>query len=421
MTVITHRLRRGLSIALLVVLAALAAAAASGCGRETGAPTASPSASPSAVRAVSGEEAARLLGAGCVAIVTRDAAAWRAATPSTAAAVRAGLDRVYAHLSPLTWSGLHVEAAPVPREPGVFDVRFVGGLDPAGPPDRVVAELVLAFGRSPSGPVIAGDCTPQEVVVQDVLALQQPRELRGAGCVVVYDRTWRVRAAGLARLVPAARAAVLRFYDLHDAAPVAVFVYSSSLEVTDSVGVRPDQVDHRIKFFSLPARRLASDEWSPTDIGVVAPALTGREAWAPTMLRHEMAHAFTLGWFFLTAHAPDFLQEGLAVAAEGTRSYAALQRDLRTGGPSIPLLAGMQTRDIWSGRSSDEVSLAYAEAGATILYVRERWGVSRLRRWVHDMADCDQTAAAIKGVVRRDLGLSWPAFLREWRAYVFAL
>jgi len=416
MIAIPDRIRRS-----AVVLAAVLGALALGCGQGAGAPAALPSGSPTAARAVTGAEAARLLGAGCAAVMARDAGAWKAATPASGVAVRAALDRVYAHLAPLTWRGLRADATPVPRQPGVFDVRLVGALDPAGPPDRVAAELVLAFGRDGSGPFVAADRTPKEVAVEGLLALQQPRELRRAGCVVVFERTWRARAAGLAKLVPAARAAVLRFYDLHDAAPLALFIYSSGSEVTDSVGMRPDQVDHRIKFFSHPVRRVAAKPWSPTDVGVVAPALIGQQAWAPTMLRHEIAHAFTLSWFFHTAHAPDFLQEGLAVAVEGSRSYAPLQQDLLSGGPSIPLLSGMQTGDIWSGRSSDEVRLAYSEAGATVLYVRERWGVTRLRRWVHEMADCDQSDAAIKRVVRRDLGLSWPAFLRGWRAYVLSL
>jgi hypothetical protein len=47
--------------------------------------------------------------------------------------------------------------------------------------------------------------------------------------------------------------------------------------------------------------------------------------------------------------------------------------------------------------------------------------LSRLRHWVHDVADCDQTAAAIKRVTRDDLGVSWADFLRGWRAYVLAL
>jgi hypothetical protein len=81
----------------------------------------------------------------------------------------------------------------------------------------------------------------------------------------------------------------------------------------------------------------------------------------------------------------------------------------------------MQVGDIWASRTTDAVRLAYAEAGATVRYVLARWGERRLYRWVRAVANSDLTDAGIMNSVKRELGISWRAFVSGWRAYASTL
>ena len=142
----------------------------------------------------------------------------------------------------------------------------------------------------------------------------------------------------------------------------------------------------------------------------MAPALAEREAWAPLMLAHELTHAFTLSWFDKTAHAPPLLEEGLAVAVEGGRSYAALRRELTERHKNMPLLEEFAVGDLFMSGRPARVRLAYLEAGAVVGYIRQHWGPATLRRFVVQVADPSLSPQAIKEAVRQRLGQSWPRF-----------
>ncbi len=363
----------------------------------------------------------RLFDAADRAITGRDEAAWRLAVPAASAAARRGLDAVYAHLSPLSWSGLTtVVTAPPGAPPETMDIQFTGSPGGAGPADRLVAELLLTFRLRGGVPTVVADRTFPGLARLGVMAFSAPREITTPQCTVIFDSTWRRRAVELAKLVPAARAVVVATYHVRPVRPVVIFLYSSDAEVTGSIGVPADQIGHAIRFFTGPVPRLARSSWTPADIGVVAPALFRLESWEPSMLRHELAHAFTLQWFDGLRNSPDFLKEGLAVAVEGGDSYAPLRQAFALNEP-ISLLQAMQVGDIWASRTTDAVRLAYAEAGSTIRYVLHRWGFSRMYRWVRSVADSDMTDAAIMDSVRREFGITWRAFVSGWRAFAQTL
>ena len=92
------------------------------------------------------------------------------------------------------------------------------------------------------------------------------------------------------------------------------------------------------------------------------------------MLAHELTHAFTLPWFDKTAHAPPMLEEGLAVAVEGGRGYAALRRELAGGNKSMPLLDEFAVGDLFMSGGPARVRLAYLESGAVVGYIVQHWG-----------------------------------------------
>lgn len=416
----TRRGSPGRVLGVAAVALSVAALWAAGCSSSSPPPaTSAPKSSdPLPVTAAQVQE---LFDAFDRAVLARDEAAWQAAVPVASAAVRHGLSAVYQHLSPLSWSSLRSVVTAVPGgPPGTMDVQFTGSPGGAGPADRVVAELLLSFGLRGGLPTVVADRTFLRLSRQGIMAFSSPRQISTPSYTIIFDSTWRKRAVELAKLVPAQRAVVVHTYHVHPARPVAIFLFSSEAEVTASIGLYKDQFDHRIQFFTHPLARIARAPWSPGDIGVVAPALFQQDSWAPSMLRHELVHAFTLSWFDGLAHSPPFLKEGLAVAVESNRSYVPLRQAIVLNEP-ISLLREMQVGDIWASRTTDVVRLAYAEAGSTIRYVLQRWGFSHMHRWVRSVADSDMTDAAIMNATKRELGIKWRAFVSGWRAFATTL
>ena len=411
------------AVALMVALAVVGLAVvglAAGCSSQSSPPGAS-SAKPSGPAPATAAQVRKLFDAFDRAVMARDEAAARAAVPVASAAARRGLTAVYQHLSPLSWIGLSaVVTAVAGGPPGTMDVQFTGSPGGAGPADRVVAELLLQFRLRGGVPTLAADSTFPRLRAQGIMAFSAPRQISTRWYTIIFDSAWKARAEELAKLVPAQRATVVATYHVRTARPVAIFLFSSEAEVTASIGLYKDQIDHRIQFFTHPVARVSPVLWSPGDIGVVAPALFQQDTWTPSMLRHELAHAFTLSWFDGLAHSPPFLKEGLAVAVESDRSYAPLRQAIALNEP-ISLLREMQVGDIWASRSTDVVRLAYAEAGATIRYVTHRWGFSRMYRWVRSIAGSDMTDAAIMNSTKRELGIRWRAFVSGWRAFATTL
>ena len=300
---------------------------------------------PSAPVAAADVRAAFVAGLTCV--KAGDLAGWQERLPAGGAAAQRVLAELYRHLAPLRWTALGAGVTAIPGKPDVFDVKITGNIDGVGPADRVVAERVLVVRRLDDRLTVVGDETPAGIRREYLMAFDQPRLLEAQGGVVVYDSSWRARAQELAADLPQARAR-LALLGLHPRRRVVIFCFSSTAQVTDYLAQSLGQGEG--KFFSDEAKRLNGGAAAPADIGVVAPALAEREAWAPLMLAHELTHAFTLPWFDKTAHAPPMLEEGLAVAVEGGRSYAALRRELASGNKSMPLLDEFAVGDLFDER-----------------------------------------------------------------------
>jgi hypothetical protein len=404
----------------LTVAIAVIGLAAAGCSSQSPPPAATPAQS-SGPPHVSAAQVQKLFDAFDRAILARDEAASQAAVPAASAAARNGLRAVYRHLSPLSWTSLNAVVTAPPGGPaGTMDVQFTGSPGGAGPSDRVVAELLLQFGLRGGVPALAADRTFPQLRRQGIMAFSAPSQISARSYTIIFDSTWRARAMQIARLVPAQRVTVVATYHIRTARPVAIFLFSSEAEATASIGLYKDQIDHRIQFFTHPVARVSPVSWSPGDIGVVAPALFQQDTWTPSMLRHELAHAFTLSWFDGLAHSPPFLKEGLAVAVESGRSYAPLRQAIALNEP-ISLLRELQVGDIWASHTTDVVRLAYAEAGSTIRYVMHRWGFSRMYHWVRSVAGSDMTDSAIMNSTKRELGIRWRAFVSGWRAFATTL
>lgn len=374
--------------------------------------------------------------AACDALARGDERGWREALSATSA-VRGSLDDVFGHLAPLGLTAPSAEVSAVPGREHAYLVQFTGSLGAAGPHDRLLAERVLivhtdcaanetgtaAASRAPEQPAIrcVADDTPPAVLRQHVMAFAKPRLMASPGVVVVYEKAWRTRATRLAEQARAARRVVGQLYGLEGGRTVVLSIFASRAQVVAALGAGDGEVDDRIKYFAHPAPSVSGDLWSPVDVGVVAPALNGLEDWAPVMLRHEIAHAYTLGWFFGTAHPSEFLQEGLAVAAEGARDWSALKRTLAANELDPPLCDAIALGDLWAGRETEDVRILYSAAGALVHYVRERWGREVLHRWTVAVCQTTLSADEIAVATKAVLGVTWDRFVSGWRAYVEAL
>ena len=351
------------------------------------------------------------------ALLARDAAAWRAALPASAAA-RRSVDSLYRHLVRLPWTEVRIIAEPVDGLPGRFYVGAVGELGDADPPDRIMArrvyEAVVRDGRL----ALRDDVTPAKIRGQQVMAFEKPVAVRRNGLIVISDKAEQTAAEELARAGGPARER-LELLGISSRKPVVVYYYASRRQLLRALGEDPGE--DRIRFFSHTPLHLDETRTWTRDIGVLGPALAGKEAWAPQMLAHELTHAYTSSWFRDTRHAPSLLAEGLATAVEGGRSFQPLRDDLDSGEETFPLEKALRAKSLWEGNALAKVRLAYLEGASLVLYVLEEWGVADLKAFVRAVSDSDLRADGLDAAARASLGVSWEELRTGWEAYARTL
>ena len=260
--------------------------------------------------------------------------------------------------------------------------------------------------------------TPADVRGQQIMAFERPVAVRRNGLVVIADKAEQAAAEALARAGGPARER-LKLLGITSRKPVVVYYYSSRGQLLRSLGEDPEEP--RIRFFSHPPVQLGTTPSWTRDIGVLGPALAGKESWMPQMLAHELTHAYTSRWFAHTRHAPTLLAEGLATAVEGGRSFQPLRDDLAAGSSAFPLEKALRTRDLWRGNSTAKVRLAYLEGASLVLYVKDRWGLRGLKRFVTAVSDSDLTRAGLDEAAQKSVGVSWDELRSGWTAFVQTL
>ena len=351
------------------------------------------------------------------ALRARDAAAWRAALPARGDA-RRSVDGLYRRLVRLPWTGVRIIAEPVEGLPGRFYVGAVGELGGAEPADRIMArrvyEAVVRDGRL----TLRDDVTPAKIRGQQVMAFEKPVAVRRNGLIVIADKAEQAAAEELARAGDPARER-LELLGITSRKPVVVYYYASRGQLLRSLGEDPGEA--RIRFFSHAPLHLDETRTWTRDVGVLGPALAGKEAWAPQMLAHELTHAYTSSWFRGTRHAPTLLAEGLATAVEGGRSFQPLRDDLSSGEETFPLEQALRAKSLWEGNPLPKVRLAYLEGASLVLYVLERWEVAGLKAFVRAVSDSDLRAGGLDAAARESLGVSWDELRSGWEEYVGTL
>jgi hypothetical protein len=372
---------------------------------------------PPAPRAVEAADAQAALDGATQALLARDRAAWRAALPALGDA-RAAAAALYRRLSRLPWTELRLVAEPVTGRPGRFYVGAVGELGGAEPDDRIFARRVFDTGFRDGRLVMLDDVTPAAVRHQQVMAFERPVAVRRNGLIVVADQGDLAGAEALADAGRVARER-LALLGLTSDEPVVVYYYGSRRQLFRSLGEEPGE--QRVRFFSHAPTRMSDERTWARDIGVLGPALDGRESWAPRMLAHELTHAYTTRWFEGARHAPTLLAEGLATAVEGGRSFRPLQDDLAAESSAYPLEKALRAKSLWKGNRMEKVRLAYLEGASLVLYVLERWGLKRLKTFVFSVSDSDLTRAGLDAASRDSLGVSWGELRAGWSEFVQTL
>jgi hypothetical protein len=352
------------------------------------------------------------------ALRARDRTAWEGALPAVGGDAGSAVAALYQHLVRLPWTSVRLVAEPVRGRPGRFYVGAVGEVGGAGPADRIMARRVFDVALRGRRLVLLDDVTPRDVRGQEVMAFERPVVLQRNGLVVIADRSERAGAAALARAAGPARKR-LSLLGIASSEPVVVYYYSSRDELVRSLGEDPEEP--RIRFFSHPPEHLGDSPSWTRDIGVLGPALAGKEAWTPQMLAHELTHAYTTRWFEGTKHAPSLLAEGLATAVEGGRTFQPLRDDLAAGRSAFPLEKALRAKSLWKGNRIAKVRLAYLEGASLVLYVMDRWGLRGLRSFVTAVSDSDLTAEGLDQASRRSVGVSWHELRSGWTTFVQTL
>ena len=351
------------------------------------------------------------------ALTARDAAAWRAALPATGKA-RRSVDSLYRHLVRLPWTEVRVIAEPVEGLPGRFYVGAVGELGGADPSDRIMARRVYDAVVRDDRLTLRDDVTPRDIRGQQVMAFEKPVAVRRNGLVVIADKSEQAAAEELARAGGPARAR-LELLGISSRKPVVVYYYASRSQLLRSLGEDPGEA--RIRFFSHAPLHLEHARTWTRDVGVLGPALAGKESWTPRMLAHELTHAYTSDWFRGTKHAPTLLAEGLATAVEGGRSFLPLRDELASGGKTFPLERALRARSLWKGNEIAKVRLAYLEGASLVLYVLQKWDLPSLKEFVRAVSDSDLRADELDAAARESLGVRWDELRAGWESYVQTL
>jgi hypothetical protein len=371
-----------------------------------------------AARAVTTVDLHAALARATQALSAHDRAAWDEALPATSGDARRALDVLYRHLVRLPWTSVRLVAEPVRGRPGRFYFGAVGEVGGADPADRIMARRVFDVALRGGRPVLLDDVTPKDVRGQEIMAFARPVAVRRNGLIVIADKSEQAGAEALAGAGAAAHRR-LALLGIRSRGPIVVYYYASREQLIRSLGEDPKEP--RIRFFSHAPDHLGDTPTWTRDIGVLAPALAGKESWTPQMLAHELTHAYTTRWFEGTKHAPTLLAEGLATAVEGGRTFQPLRDDLAADRSAFPLEKALRAKSLWKGNRIEKVRLAYLEGASLVLYVMDGWGLRGLKSFVTEVSDSDLSDEGLDQASRESLGVSWDELRSGWTGFVQTL
>jgi tetratricopeptide (TPR) repeat protein len=122
-----------------------------------------------------------------------------------------------------------------------------------------------------------------------------------------------------------------------------------------------------------------------------------------SVLYHEYTHAVIRD---MTARCPAWINEGLAQYFEGRRTPPDLRSDKSHKGPILPNLEAP-----FGNLSGQQARLAYVISLSAMEYMINRYGMTRVRNLLQDLAKGPDTATAIDSA----LYVSYEQFEKDWR------
>lgn len=404
------------SLVLAAVAAATLWAAAAGCGIDLGSSDDDARAGLERTLRLARHEFAGAADA----LVAGDRAAFLERLPGdggspASVAAKEGLAELFDKLAPLPWRAFSFEVTPLDPAEGVYRVRGIGQLGDAGPPDRIAVVRYFRLLAVADGAVVLADETPEDLRRRYLMALHDSLVLQRPGLIVLGDTAAHGRATAV--MAAAARARPqLAALGVGTGPTVVIIVYGSAADVRDALALGAST--SRLVFFSHPPLRVAEDSWPTYDVGVMGPWLRDWGGSMDEILRHELAHAYTVSWFGDDEEPPALLVEGIAQAAEGTAATPALRQEVATGDQLWPLPESFADTDVWDGGDAEAVRLGYEIGGALVAYVVSRWGPEQLRPFVQALAAAEPSEAGMDAALDGTLGVSWREFFAGWRSSV---
>ena len=404
------------SMALAFTAAATLWAAVAGCGIDLGSSDDDARADLERTLSLARHEFA----AAADALVAGDRAAFLERLPGdggspASVAAKEGLAELFDKLAPLPWRTFSFEVTPLDPAEGSYRVRGIGQLGDAGPPDRIAVVRYFKLLAVADGAVVLSDETPEDLRRRYLMALHDSLVRQRPGLIVLGDAAARGRAAAV--MAAAARARPrLAALGVGTDPTVVVTVYGSAADVRDALALSAST--SRLVFFSHPPLRVAEDSWPTYDVGVMGPWLRDWGGSMDEVLRHELAHAYTVSWFGDDEEPPALLVEGIAQAAEGAAVTPALRREVATGDQLWPLPESFADTDVWDGGDAAAVRLGYEIGGALVAYVVSRWGSEQLRPFAQAVAAAEPSETGMDEALDGTLGVSWREFFAGWRGYV---
>lgn len=353
------------------------------------------------------------------ALQARDGVAYRAALPTRGAAAGEAMSDFYRSLSPLSWVSFSFVVTQIPGYEGRYLVQASGELKGVGPRDRLAGERVVEAETDAGGVTVVGDQTPPLVRRQYLMAFTDPLEVRRHGLVVIGESRTRAWLQSVADAGAEARRMVHRLrVDAGGGVLVAVYASGAQMRAAFADGL----TEKRMRFFAHVTPRVGAAPWSRYDIAVLGPQLAALGGSTERLLAHELTHAYTVGWFLETEHAPTLLLEGLAEAVDGLSDgdYAALREEVSTGNHLWPLTEALATGSLWAGNEYRQIGLAYTIAESLVLYVLHDWGLQKLRPFCRAVADSDLSEEGLDRATREVLGVGWERFQAGWARYVLS-
>jgi Peptidase MA superfamily len=180
---------------------------------------------------------------------------------------------------------------------------------------------------------------------------------------------------------------------------VTFYIYGSADEMREAVLSIPDWTGG-----------VAFPEYNTILIGV-PPRIAAD--WGRDTVRHELAH-LVLGQYgrsCVGGHRPSWLEEGLAMYAEGHPSDE-VQRDLETALKENNLIPLRSLNGAFPAHS-DEASLAYSQSSSVISFLTEEYGEEKIQSLIQILA----TGESYDDALQQVYGFNVDGLEQEWRAW----